>query len=754
MNVQTVLSRMISWKFFPFVVISVVWLVFSLPYIVSGTVPFPSDYQVNHFPPWSSYSGFAGPVKNNAMPDIIDQIYPWRSFSVDQMKNGSVPFWNPNNFSGNPHIGNFQSATFSPLNIFFFILPFLSAWSLIVLLQPFIAGVSFYIFMRENKVTVLGSLISSISFMFCGFIVVWMAYGTLALAISLLPLVLFCIQKYINSGKIIFGFLTSGVLTMSFFSGHFQTSLYVFAFASAYALFYTLFSKKTIRSVIIWGFIFFGVISAFIQLIPTIQFYLLSARNESYITGGGIPWNYLITLIAPDFYGNPVTRNDWFGYYAEWASFVGVIPLSLSFFSLFLFKNKSIRFFIVLVGILLFLTVSSPVQAFIGSLKIPVLSTSNPSRIVVLLSFSFAVLSGFGFDELMNRIKKKEKRVLFPLLGFGVAMMLIWITLFLTPFTPEQRSLAIRNFLLPSVLFVALGISITSALFLKKRYVYTVLFIAIVLMTSFDSLRFVTKWMPEGPSDNVFVDLKVIEEMQKHIGHGRVYGNIGAQVTTYYNLPGIEGYDPLYIDRYGQFVNASSDGLFHSSERSVVQASPRGKYINRLLDITGVRLIYHPISDTNQSWAYPVWDDHERFEQVYKDDVVELFHNNTAIPRGTLYYSYEVISDNREILARFYSEDFDFRNTLILESDPDIAVSHAVLSEGSSEFLIDEPQYLKFYVKSSTEGLLFLSDNYYPGWKAFVNGQEVEILRANYTFRAVKIPKGESTVEFRYRFTL
>lgn len=48
-------------------------------------------------------------------------------------------------------------------------------------------------------------------------------------------------------------------------------------------------------------------------------------------------------------------------------------------------------------------------------------------------------------------------------------------------------------------------------------------------------------------------------------------------------------------------------------------------------------------------------------------------------------------------------------------------------------------------------GYLVLLDSFYPGWRAYVDGREVEILQANYAFRAVEVQAGKHEVEFRYR---
>jgi uncharacterized membrane protein YfhO len=52
-------------------------------------------------------------------------------------------------------------------------------------------------------------------------------------------------------------------------------------------------------------------------------------------------------------------------------------------------------------------------------------------------------------------------------------------------------------------------------------------------------------------------------------------------------------------------------------------------------------------------------------------------------------------------------------------------------------------------VRAPARGFL-LADQDFPGWRATVDGAPAPILRANYLFRAVEVPAGESTVEFRY----
>src|SRR3989344_1769443 len=158
-------------KIWPLAFIVVVWLIFSFPYLFEGLVPFPSKYLVTFFPPWNAAYGMQ--VKNNAMPDVITQIYPWKKLTIETWKSGHIPSWNPYSFAGTPHLANYQSAVFSPLNLLFFVFDEIDAWSLLILLQPLLAGLFMYIFLRNLHQSQAGSLLGSLAFMFCGFLVVW-----------------------------------------------------------------------------------------------------------------------------------------------------------------------------------------------------------------------------------------------------------------------------------------------------------------------------------------------------------------------------------------------------------------------------------------------------------------------------------------------------------------------------------------------------------------------------------------------------
>src|SRR3990167_5555038 len=428
-------------KYWPIIFIVGVWLVFAHPYFIFGKVPFPSGYLVNFFAPWNAVPDFAGPYKNGATPDVITQIYPWKNLVIDFWKQGSIPLWNPYSFSGTPLLANYQSAALSPLNLLYLILPFIDAWSIAVLLQSLLAGLFTYLYIRTLKLSEFGAIVSSIAFMFSGFITTWMSYQTLGYAILFLPLGLFAIEKFFETKRWFYSLLLTVTIPLSFLSGHFQTSLYFLLFVVAYCFFKLIQTRDIRSSIYSLVSIILGLLISAPQILPSIELYYHSVRSEIFSAVEIIPWSYLPTFLAPDFFGNPVTRNDWLGHYAEWNGYLGLIPLMLGFYSSTSKKSqKTILFFFAVSIISILLAFRSPLLDLLVNLKIPVLSTSAASRIIVIASFSFAVLAGFGFEKIIGDIKKRNyKPIRIMVLIFGLIFLTLWAIVLLKLFIPQEK---------------------------------------------------------------------------------------------------------------------------------------------------------------------------------------------------------------------------------------------------------------------------------------------------------------------------
>jgi hypothetical protein len=141
--------------------------------------------------------------------------------------------------------------------------------------------------------------------------------------------------------------------------------------------------------------------------------------------------------------------------------------------------------------------------------------------------------------------------------------------------------------------------------------------------------------------------------------------------------------------------------------------------------------------------------DTSKYPLVYQGEI-NIFENPTVLPRAFLVRKYSCISSKADILRRIGQKDFDPKNEVILEDCPErFNIEHTA---GLNSAEITEHKNLSVNLKTETDGnaILILTDTNYPGWKAFINGLETKIYTADYIFRAIYLPNGVHTVEFRF----
>lgn len=135
--------------------------------------------------------------------------------------------------------------------------------------------------------------------------------------------------------------------------------------------------------------------------------------------------------------------------------------------------------------------------------------------------------------------------------------------------------------------------------------------------------------------------------------------------------------------------------------------------------------------------------------QVYNSPDTKVYGVRFWLPRVFFVNRYEV-SDNLGILKKIAARSFDPRDIAFISEDIKTKIDPPL--QGAEAEMI---QYglQNFTIKATATGnnLLFLSEAYYPkGWKAFIDGNEVEILRLDYLFRGVIVPQGKHTIEMKF----
>lgn len=734
--------------------------------ILKGYMPFPGDLLVGHYEPYASYSflGFPpGGVPNKAQgPDVIKELFPWKYFAIQSLKHLEIPFWDPYNFSGNPLLSNFQSAVFYPINIIFFILPFNLAWTLYIFLTPVLAGFFMYLFLNELGRSKVAGVFAGIVFAFSSYMVVWMEYGNIGHTFLWLPLALLFTEKLIKKFTFKRVAALSVVLFLSFLGGYIQGYFYINIIVLCYFLFKRGFAIN-LKDKTILVFLFGLSIPVFLglfQLLPTYQLFTLASRGNyslSDIQKLLNPFWYLITIIAPDFFGNPARANNWFsGTYIERVSYIGVIPLILAIAGAFSFrKNREVKIFALLGIFSLFITTDLFITKYFYLLPIPMISTTVPTRMLSIFISCASVLSAFGLDNLLA--KKNKKNLILSIISGAILLVFGWIFVFSAPHIFAGKDwitnlpVARRNLGIPSLLLALFAIA--SFLYYVKRIPEKLIVIALFLITLFDLFRFFNRITPFSPQAFVYPQTPVVNFISSHASIDRFWGYgsgyIESNFQTYDQTYSPEGNDPLHIRLYTEFLEGSKNGQRESAlprpDANIVPGFGENSFENnyfrqKVLNILGVKYMLR------KDEALSPQD--KNYILAWQEGSWKIYENLSAVARPFLTNNYVVVKNHNQAFNKFFEKDFNETKTLILQKNPAIAVGD---KEAKPTAVSYKPNEVLLKTSADFDGVLFLSDNFYPGWKAKIDGKETDVFLADYTFRAVVVPKGQHTVEFFYQ---
>ena len=753
----------------PFILIFAVVVLFFYP-IFRGEIPFPGDLLISTNPyKAQSFLGFApGGYPNKAQgPDVISEIYPWRYFSVNQLKQGQIPFWNPYNFSGNPQMADLQTAVFYPFNLLYLGLPFNLSWALIIMLQPLLAGFFMYLFLKKGiGLKDFPSVIGAISFGFSSYMVVWMEYGNIASTLLWLPLALLLVKKYIDkpSAKILLGF--SLVLSLVILAGYIQGAFYIYVLCFFYRTFLMLNKKEEFKKhkknfLFLMSALLPLALTAF-QILPTLQLFTQSTRGAyslTQITKSLAPLQYWLTIFFPDYFGNPATRNYWLdGTYIERVMYSGTV---IVFFAIYAIFNKvnfvEKKFFLAVAAVSLIIATNLPLVKYFYLIPIPVISTTVATREFSIFIFAVIVLGAIGLETFINQANFKKWFV-----GIYIIFLaLIWAGTLLSaklwPLLSANLKISEHNLIIPSILVLVT----ICAVFLKKINLKISL-ILITLLVIFDLFYFFNKITPFAPSVLTYPQTPIISYLQNTAGINRYWGYGSAYIQANYQSVdqtfSPEGNDPLHISRYGELLASSVNGqLPQMLPRPDANVAPgygqedlkNNFYRMRVLDLLGVKYVLN-YQDLHDAWSQTDFSTFpaDQFNLVYKVYPWQVYENKNALPRFFLANKFIVAKSKAQALNLIYARNLNLGKTLILEKSPSLQIPQN--ATGTVGLLIYSPNKVSFKINTSGNSLLFLSDNYYPDWKVSIDGKPAEVLIADYSFRAVAVPEGSHTVEFYY----
>ncbi|HEX8966031.1 MAG TPA: YfhO family protein [Patescibacteria group bacterium] len=759
------------------------WQVF-----LTNKIAFPANLVASFYNPWAQekYIGWdAGiPNKPTGKDDIII-FYPQRKLTMEMVTRGMLPYWDPYTYSGNYHLGLSETAVFYPLFLLFFFVPMLQAWTILVIIEPIIVGIGMWFFLRRLVSNSRAAALGAFAFAFADIVIVRSVEGlSVGHTLLWLPFAFWGIEAFFQTKRLRYLCITTLAFCFSILAGWFQFTFYMFALSGIYAFFKCSFNfKNKYQYIVFLPFILTPfltmphIFSSLLTLFDTTR----SAKDASLFLNLHLqPITHIFAIFFPDYWGNPAVYS-YFG--IDYKESVVSIAMTSIIFAIFTIQNvkqnKYILFFWVTIFISLLIAIDSPISRFFLSLPIPIINTFIPDRIFLLVSFSLSVLSAYGFKWFLTTSKIYKQIFWLILIIWGIFIVFILFLLGQYAAYKSSNSLAIffqhfafsinhvnslkeaivqiKSVSIPLFIFFALTIIF---IFLKKKYTSVSFFILIMILILVQQFLYIQKYVPFSQKEFFYSKTKIFNYLSQTIKLDRfesienthILGNFALLNDTY----SPEGSASMYIKSYAELIAYVQSGNTKVLDRTSALLSPsitgifkqKDTRMLRFFAIDGIKYIVVDKKSLAQSKITP---DKNVFNPIWEDNTWKVFTYADAKPRAFFSSKYIVIPNRALLLNTFFAPKLD-TDIILLDKSPKFTEDLSAV--GQVTITKYTPNEVDMQVAATGNGLVFLSDNYSDAFKVYVDGKEASLLRADYTFRAVEVSKGNHIIRMIYQGNL
>jgi hypothetical protein len=724
--------------------------------------------------------------------DIVGLHYVFEHYVAQSIRSGRLPHWNPYLFSGYPALAHPQYLVFYPPQMLLRFLPTYRSISWAIIFHFWIAGLGMYALGRRLKLHPWIALACGLAFALNGALIlrayaghVWLVY-----ALAWVPLAWLLVTIAIEDRHLVATMGAGAVVALIILTGHPTFPAYILAFLSLYGGYLSLQARlekgiwrHSLGALARLAAIFaLGLALSAIQLVPT----AFLAPHASLSSGYGLEQaneyalslNSLLTFLIPNILGDPVSPSNW-----ERVAYVGVLPVLALPFAVMRKDAKPLTWFLAFVavfGIWLAFGKAAGLYALSYRLFPPFRILRIPPRALVIVVPVLIVLGGLGLQSLIEgslttkqiRLSAYAYRNLISLgLGTFAGFVLAWqvalpqwllaglvlllICLIVAGITiprfnrvagwpvgiisfavglllgsnanhalagPAQSALAALGIFMACFL-AGIGIVLIFALRLAKASGAVGLLIGLLIFLDMYVYGIVYVHVTD-PVQAPIADAEAVP----HAYQGRLYSTDGylsrfdtANQFMLSETGVLSGYDSLQLSDYAAFVRVS--GLD-----------------DRALDFLNVtHFISFGESESSTTEGY-----------LHRPDFT-LTHNPDAQPRAFWVGDSEIANSVEEAGRIINNPDFSYRETVVLSETVE-----AEPGPGSEEPIVtitgfDAPRgQIVVETTTSYPGVLVMSEPYYVERHAWLDGQEVPLLKANIAFSAVALPAGHHIVELRY----
>ncbi len=680
----------------------------------------------------------------------------WRNFGFRELAQGNLPLWNPHYACGMPFFGGFQSGLLYPPNLLFLILPTALAINWSVALHVFLVGAFTYLWVRNRGLHPLSCLLSSITIMFGGAYVLHVYAGHLPnlCTMAWAPLLFLALDKILETPSIGACLLGSFAASMALLAGHVQYVFY-FACASAFYCLLSLWHAKGNRLQILFCLIAIGIGAA---LLTSVQ--LLTGMQEAQegLRSSGLSYQHastfsfppenFLTLIAPWLFGDMQTVPYWGRCFLfEMCAFMSLSALVLAIFSIVCDRGATHWKAVVMVAISVLIALGSrtPLFHFLYD-HVPGFSAfRGSSKFIFIGALFLSLLAGMGMNRIIER-RRAPQPLIIGILSGALLLSLVAGFFYNTSLWPAVFKALLRTqelypqagfphiahddvkfalnaghhaalSLVPGI-FALLTLSVLLLLVRKSSYWA----LAIVGLAWFELFTFArTSFVSFDSADTKVASINKV--LEQHRGDYRIANLTNPNADMSIGACDIWANDPGVSRRYAEFWAATQQ----LGRTNLTQDLPFLRY-DALFAMLRCRYVFTSDNTTT----------------TYSE------HTNT-LPRLLLIPSCRVLTDTNEILSTLTKADFNPRNEVLLESEPEVRPE---TGNGLVRLLDSSTDFLSITADVDKPSILLITDAYRHGWRALPlpgsAASHYSVIPANYILRAIPLTAGQHRIRLEY----
>jgi hypothetical protein len=688
------------------------------------------------------------------------QFYPWHEIAKQILFSGHLPLWNPLFGMGAPLLANAQSALLYPPNWLLLILPVDYGQGLLLAGHLLWAGIGMVKLSRKLGIGFQGRTVAGLAFMFSGYLAARAWFLTINASVAWLPWIILAGEEAVRQRKGIFAWPLTAALCLQWLAGHWQTAWYTWLILLGWMAVRAVSMRPAGRQMLLAGArLFAASLLAFAlgaaQFLPTVEYWWTSQRAAgaeiaSALTYSFWPWQW-ITLIAPNFFGNPA-HGDYWGYANYWedAIYIGLLPLSLSVAAVIgRIRRRGIPDFpygylLALLGLTAILGMGNwtPVFPFLFQ-HVPTFNLFQaPARIMIGLVFALCLLAAAGAEGWV-RAQETSRRGPANLGVIAAAVTIGGIG-------AASLKLIYSTFPLSIIVAGTLGILIAFVWWLKiesqnRSGLLRIWPAAAVVLVALDLLFADAGLLPFTSPDLYRAANPAGAEIAANLSGSRLfmpedirYRLMYSRAFLFRTFSGIA--DWMDVRRWELPNTAWMDGIWSANN---FDSFVPGRYAaliegaETLPDSQRVRIL--GMMDVGAVWEWPA-----------SADSPSLRYLGDGAKRAWGVCRARWMIGPEDAWQAVIDPAFDPRQAVIVETgrgeEGAACLSEPMVALEPSH----DPNLVRVDANFMQDGFLVLADVNYPGWSAFLDGGRVPLLQADYAFRAVRVPAGEHVVEFRF----